>query len=233
MSTYALVPARYGSKGIPHKNHRPLAGGLSPMWRAVECVRAVTDIDTIIVSADCDEAPWNVPDKTGRLRYLRRPDILAQDDTPMLDVVKDAMLSYSGAPDDVWLIVQPTQPLRQPKHLQQAVALLQETQADSVVSVVELPRSHSYELLVAIRSGGGYLHPCGSTWSDRPQRRQDAEPSYLCDGTVYAFRRHTVTKYGYGTIYGKHVRPLIIPAEETCALDTPEDWAEAERRLSR
>ena len=230
MSTYALVPARYGSKGIPHKNHRPLAGGLSPMWRAVECVRAVTDIDTIIVSADCDEAPWNVPDKTGRLRYLRRPDILAQDDTPMLDVVKDAMLSYSGAPDDVWLIVQPTQPLRQPKHLQQAVALLQESQSDSVVSVVELPLTHSPDLVCQI-TPKGRLYRWGGTWWGAFPNRQAAGRAYIRDGTVYAFWRRNLD--GESDFYGVDVRPLIIPASETCSLDTPEDWAEAERRLSR
>ena len=226
----ALIPARAGSKGIPGKNFKPLAGR-TPLVRAAVCAWQAGISETVVSS----DHPLGVTVMTDEFtaRRLDRPAGLAQDDTPMIDVVKHALAAIPGPPDQIILLVQPTQPLRQPKHLQQAVALLQETQADSVVSVVELPRSHSYELLVAIRSGGGYLHPCGSTWSDRPQRRQDAEPSYLCDGTVYAFRRHTVTKYGYGTIYGKHVRPLIIPAEETCALDTPEDWAEAERRLSR
>jgi hypothetical protein len=46
---------------------------------------------------------------------------------------------------------------------------------------------------------------------------------------VYAFWRKTVERYG--NIYGQDVRPLVIPAEETCPLDTPAEWVEAERRL--
>jgi CMP-N-acetylneuraminic acid synthetase len=68
----------------------------------------------------------------------------------------------------------------------------------------------------------------GSYLNSIPPRRQDMARGYKRDGTVYAFWRETVA---YGDIYGADVVPLIIPPEETCPLDTPADWAEAERRL--
>jgi CMP-N-acetylneuraminic acid synthetase len=152
----------------------------------------------------------------------------------MLAVVLHAMSHAPGAPDDIWLILQPTQPFRQTCHIQAAIALLQESGADSVVSVVELPRTHSPELVVAITKNG-YVWPWspsamwdGLAWADVPTRRQEVEPAFVRDGTVYAFRRSTVEKHG--SIYGMNVRPLLMAPEDTCELDTEADWAEVERR---
>jgi hypothetical protein len=66
-----------------------------------------------------------------------------------------------------------------------------------------------------------------SPWAHMPIRRQDAAPIYLRDGTVYAFPVKTLQS---GTIYGYDVRPLIIPPEQSCELDTEADWADVERR---
>jgi CMP-N,N'-diacetyllegionaminic acid synthase len=64
-----------------------------------------------------------------------------------------------------------------------------------------------------------------------PTRRQDMPPAYIRDGTVYAFWRRTVTRYG--NIYGPESTPLIIPPEETCELDTMSDWANVEARWNK
>ena len=231
-SVYALIPAKYRSTGIAGKNWRPIADGLAPAQRAINCACAVTAIDRIIVSTEADEAPWNMPDPQDRVRHLHRSQDLAQDTTPMVDVVKDAMLSYPGEPDDLWLLLQPTQPLRKPEHITAAVTLLQETQADSVVSVVKVPLAHSPDMQVVIDQGGvePYIKATGPEgWWTRVTMRQQCTQTYIRDGTVYAFWRRTVAQYG--SIYGRDVRSLLIPASESCPLDTMEDWHEAERRL--
>jgi CMP-N,N'-diacetyllegionaminic acid synthase len=133
VSVLALVPARSGSKGIPGKNFRELAG-LTPVRRVVNVAIAARCEDVVVTS---DAYDWFDAMGAG---YLKRPDSLAQDDTPMIDVVKHALTEIHGAPGQIVLLLQPTQPLREPKHLQAAVALLRESQADSVVSVVALPR---------------------------------------------------------------------------------------------
>ena len=54
-------------------------------------------------------------------------------------------------------------------------------------------------------------------------RRQDARPAYSRDGTVYAFRRETLDRFG--AIYGADCRPLVIPRRESLSIDTPDDWS--------
>ena len=63
----------------------------------------------------------------------------------------------------------------------------------------------------------------------RVARRQDARPAYVRDGTVYVFRREAFERHG--SIYGRDCRPLVVDPAVSLSLDTPDDWAEAERRL--
>jgi CMP-N-acetylneuraminic acid synthetase len=241
MSTLAIVPARENSKGIPNKNFRPLAGE-TPMERAVRVAHVVADV--IVLTSDTSKAtnPFWIGRPVGwnkSFARLIRPPELARDDTPMIDVVKHVLAEIPGPDDQIIVLLEPTQPLRKPEHVTRAIDLLQEAQADSVVSVVPLPPTHSPELVLRIDEGqlwqwcedGTVRHVGDSMMSHaaRPQRRQDATQVYMRDGTVYAFRRRTVRRYG--NVYGDDVVPLIIPARESCPLDTPEDWAEAERRL--
>jgi CMP-N-acetylneuraminic acid synthetase len=65
---------------------------------------------------------------------------------------------------------------------------------------------------------------------ERVTRRQDARPAFVRDGTVYAFWRRTLDETH--SIYGRVCRPFVLSAGESLTIDTPEDWAEAERRLS-
>jgi CMP-N,N'-diacetyllegionaminic acid synthase len=238
----AIVPARTGSKGIPGKNWRQLYG-TTPTRRAVDCARSLNQIQTIVVSTD---APNLLPHETGinRIAILHCEPPLHTDTCPMIDVVTDALARVDGPPDQIIVLLQPTQPLREPKHITAAIALLQETQADSVVSVVEVPSMCHPGVVMHIgdhrraslqsRELLNYHHCCecidDGLWPlEFPPRRQDLQPMYRRDGTVYAFYRKTVQRFG--NIYGQYASPLIIPASETQALDTPEDWAEAERRL--
>lgn len=166
-------------------------------------------------------------------RFLLRPLELAQDDTAMIAVVQHALGQIHGEPDDIIVLLQPTQPFRTPAHVTTAIQQLRETQADSVVSVVPLPLTHHAAWQCAIEHGQ-LVHPQqdGSVrrLGDRvvAERRQDLGPRYIRDGTVYAFWRRTVTTYG--TIYGEDVRPLLIAPEDSCELDTEADWDAVTRR---
>jgi CMP-N,N'-diacetyllegionaminic acid synthase len=228
MSVLALIPARSGSKGIPGKNWRTL-GGETLVGLAYRC--AVACAEQVVVSADYipHDVQFSTPHGHWQDHWLRRPAELAQDDTPMIAVVQHALEQVPGPDDQIILLLQPTQPLRTVAHVQTAIARLRETQADSVVSVVELPLTHSPDVLCSLYHG--QLWPYGENgWHTQPTRRQDVEPVYIRDGTAYCFWRRTVTRYG--TIYGADVRPLIIPADETCELDTMEQWAALEARLA-
>lgn len=235
MRVIALIPARSGSKQVPMKNFKPLASGLSCVERAIACAwQSCLSGLRVVLSTDLnEESLWALGIGTTECEQLLRPADLASDTTPMIDVVKHALDVIPGSESDVILLLQPTQPLRQPKHLRAAVELLEASGADSVVSVVELPKTHSPEMLLTMR--GDQLERfqlcayCDPRLDSLPTRRQHVASAYLRDGTVYAFRRRTVT--WHGTIYGQHVRPLIIPSDESAPLDTQADWDALERRL--
>ena len=222
-----LVPARLGSKGCPGKNLRVL-GDLSLIDHALRCARrAHIPAYELWLTTDYDY-PEEPPDPEIAFRVITRPSELAQDDTPMIAVVQHALQQIPGQPDDIIVLLQPTQPFRKPEHIRTAIALLQESGADSVVSVVPLPLTHSPDMLGAITAGGRLKPWNNEAW---PTRRQQATSAYMRDGTVYCFRRETVERHG--TIYGKDCRPLILDPSESCELDTELDWAEVVARWER
>jgi CMP-N,N'-diacetyllegionaminic acid synthase len=228
MSVLGLVPARGGSKGVPGKNVRPLAGHTLLEYTA-RAARESGVFDRIILSTDSREIA-DAGRRAGLEVPFMRPTTLAADDTPMVAVIEHALaeVSRQGCSPDVIVLLQPTSPLRRPSHIRDAIKMLRETGADSVVTVVEIPRHLSPDYVMRIEDGR--LRPFLPD-SVRVTRRQDARPAYSRDGTVYAFRRSTIEKSG--GIYGEDCRPLLIDACESLSIDSPEDWDEAERLLAR
>jgi CMP-N,N'-diacetyllegionaminic acid synthase len=238
MNVLALIPARIGSKGIPHKNFRLIAPGVTPLGLAIRAA-AAAGVDDIVVSTDHEHASQEEPRESThvpglRWRFLYAPAPLHTDTCPMIDVVTDALARVPGPSDQVVVLLQPTQPLRTPAHVQAAITLLRESQADSVVSVTDIGLRDELlyvgdrgvlELVVEYHA---YWRPSAGGLRF-PACRQGQPRAFKRDGTVYAFYRQTVEQVG--NIYGRDVRPLIIPSEETCSLDTPADWIAAERRL--
>jgi CMP-N,N'-diacetyllegionaminic acid synthase len=238
-SVLFIVPARAGSKGVPNKNLRRL-GERTLIWHAVECSLNVPcrSGDTVVTT----DIEGYRDDRVFTL--IQRPPELAQDDTPMIDVVKHVLGQIPGPDDQIIVLLQPTAVFRTPAHVRNAIGLLREKQADSVVSVVELPATHHPDFQCIIQLGhllpypdpagtyyigGRWLQWMAKRWASRPTRRQDIPyQTYTRDGTVYAFWRKTVATYD--TIYGSTVCPMIVPAEESCTLDSEADWREVERR---
>jgi CMP-N,N'-diacetyllegionaminic acid synthase len=224
----AIVPARAGSKGVPGKNVRILAGR-SLLDRAADVARRSGVIDRVILTTDA-EAIAAAGKNAGLDVPFMRPASLAQDDTPMLPVVRHAIdeLSRNGWTAELIVLLQPTSPLRTPDHIRCAVEMLRTSGADSVVTVVEIPRHLSPDYVMRI--DGDMLRPFlpEGAWITR---RQDARPAYSRDGTVYAFRRSTLDRFG--NIYGENCRPLVIEPRESLSIDSPADWEAAERLLAR
>ena len=226
MNVLALVPARGGSKGIPDKNLRPLKGRSLLEYVA----RAAADSDVvsrIVLSTDSDRIAAEGR-RVGLEVPFMRPAEIARDDTPMLPVVDHAVdfLERSGWAPEIIVLLQPTSPLRRAEHIRAAVQQLRDGNADSVVTVVELPRHLSPDYLMRVEDGRlvpFLAHGANVT------RRQDARPAYVRDGTVYAFWRRTLRDTR--TIYGRDCRPLVLSPRDSLTIDTPDDWDEAERRL--
>lgn len=221
----AIVPARRGSQGIRDKNVRHLAG-ISPVARAIRVALAAR-IPQIVVTTDYPRARIGTWPAT--VRYLRRPARLATATAPMIAVVQDVLWRVPGSPDQIIVLLQPTQPCRVVRHVQSAIRALRRSGADSVVSVRRLPLTQSPASLCRITAEGRLVPWDAQSWTAVPLRRQEAEPTYEREGTVYACWRRTVETYA--SMYGPDTWPFIIRASDTCPLDTVEDWAKAVLRL--
>ena len=212
---------------MPGKNIRKLAGRTLLDYTAA-AAHGSGVIDRIVLSTDSDDIA-DAGRQAGMEVPFIRPSALAQDDTPMLPVVQHAIesLAADGWTADVIVLLQPTSPLRRASHVRDAVTMLHETKADSVVSVIELPRHLSPDYVMRIE--GGVLRPFLAEGAS-VTRRQDARPAYSREGTVYACWRSTLERWG--NIYGERCQPLILDAADSLSIDSPSDWADAERRLA-
>jgi len=223
MLVLGVIPARGGSKGIPGKNLRSLAG--KPLLaRAAEAARQSGVIDRVILSTDSEEIAELARTLGLEVPFLRPAD-LANDAAPMQPTIEHAVvaLERTGWRTDAVVILQPTAPLRRGEHVSRAVEILETTDASSVVSVIPIPAHFSPHY--AMRVVHGRLEtfmPEGI----RIVRRQDVEPAYARDGTVYAVRRDVVVLEH--DLYGRRCRPLVLDPEESLVLDSEADWKRAE-----
>jgi CMP-N,N'-diacetyllegionaminic acid synthase len=198
-----LIPARGGSKGIPGKNLALLAGKPLVAW-TVEAARSSRRLTRIVVSTDSPEIA-----AAAGVEVLERPTALAADETPMLDVIRHALGALGSC--DVLVLLQPTSPLRRAEHIDEAVDLLIETGADSVVSVVEVP--HQFRPGSLMRIEEGRLLPLGPAG---PLRRQDKPVLYARNGPgVLALRPGRLGD----DLYTGDCRPYVMSTRDSLDVD--------------
>lgn len=222
-----VVPARGGSKGIPQKNLRPLAG--RPLLAYVmDAVRDSHCVDRLVLTTDSPEIAELGRQLGFEVPFLR-PAKLATDDAPMQPAVEHAVaqVEAEGWRSDIVVVLQPTAPLRRGEHIRHAVELVQRTGASSAVSVTEIPKHQAPQY--AMRIDGGRLTPYLPE-GRRITRRQDVEPAFSRDGTVYAVQRDVLMIEH--DLYGSDCRPLILDVSESLNLDSVDDWTAAESRLA-
>jgi CMP-N,N'-diacetyllegionaminic acid synthase len=223
MNVLGVVPARGGSKGIPHKNLASVAGRPLLAYTA-DAVRASRCLTRTIVSTD-DEAIADGARQLGLDVPFMRPVALADDVTPMLPVLQhaDREMTARGFAAGIVVLLQPTSPLRRAEHIDRAVTLLVETGADSIVSVVEVP--HQFNPVSVMRMDGERLVPFLD--GELVTRRQDKPRTWARNGPAVLAVRTDVLRGG--SLYGTDVRPLVMTAHDSLDLDTPDDleWIEA------
>ena len=186
----AVVPARGGSKRLPRKNVRPIAG--KPMVAfTLEAARGCRLVRAVYVSSEDIE----VREIAGRLGagVIERPASLAEDHVQNTDVVRHALdsLAAQGERFDHVVLLQPTSPLRTARHLEECLAAYLERGAASVVSVC--PAEHHPATLLVERDG--LLEPY-ETGAD-VERRQDTLPvAYRPNGAIHALATSTFLARG-------------------------------------
>lgn len=219
-----LVPARAGSKGIPNKNARLLAG-IPLLARAIRSGLDSGVINRVLLTTDSREFA-ELGMKAGAEVPFMRPPELARDDTPMLPVIQHAVrhLVAEGWSPEIVVLLQPTAPFRQPQDIMKAVRMLRDDpQADSVVSVEAVPDHYSPYFVMKVSDNR--LLPF-MTDGLKVTRRQDAPKAYSRNGQFYVMRTRTLLEKN--SIYGENCLPYIT-SHEAVNLDTMDDWVAAEK----
>lgn len=228
-----VVTARAGSKGIPGKNTKPLAGKPLILY-IVEAALASGAFDRVIVSTD-DAAAADLARASGCEVPFMRPPELATDATPHLPVMQHALAwlrDHQGYTPDAVMTLLPTAPLCQPAHFRQAVALQHSTGADSVIGVDELPPHFNPMRVVTVDAEGwARLFVGGAPVKRRPGRRQDMPPAWVMNGAIYLFKTHFLFDPVEPNLYGDRVAAMVMPPPYGLNLDDPEDWERVERIL--
>jgi CMP-N,N'-diacetyllegionaminic acid synthase len=188
MNVLAIIPARGGSKGIARKNLR-LLGEKPLIAYAIDAAQGSSLIGAIAVTTDDPEIA-QVAHEQG-CTVIDRPSTLAQDATPMVPVILHALEEWTKAgaeQPEITVLLQPTAPLRTARHIDEAVQLLIDDDAGSVVSVCPVPGHFSPDWQLAISNTGELEMHGGGMLSTIPTRRQDLRPTYYRNGAVYAFK---------------------------------------------
>ena len=233
MRVLGVITARGGSKGIPGKNLK-LLGGRPLLDYTVEAAND-TPLDRLIISTD-DGRIADAAKALGCEVPFIRPAELARDETPHLPVIQHAvrwMRDQAGYTADVVITLQPTSPLRSAADIAAALRMLELSGADSVVSVNEVSaHAHPMRMLRVDEHGMAVLFATGEPVKKRINRRQDLPKAWVMNGAVYACRTELLFAAEPG-MYGDRVVAYPMPPERSISIDTLEDWAEAERALTR
>ena len=189
----AIIPARGGSKGVPRKNIRLLAGKPLIAWTIDEAKKSKY-IDRLILSSE-DEEIINVARKYGCEVPFRRPTELAQDDTSGIEPVIHALNTLKENYDYV-VLLQPTSPLRTVKDIDGCIEKCLRSGAPSCVSVCEaehspywmytLDKDEKMNRLIEVEN----IYVC----------RQDLPKVYSLNGAIYVSRsEYIVTEKAFIT----------------------------------
>ena len=225
MKILAVIPARGGSKGVPRKNIKMLGGKPLIAWTIEAAIMSGVDNCPIVSTEDAEIAA--VALMYGGCRSVR-PDELAQDNTPMVDVLRLEATKFEyfeNATLDWVMCLQPTTPFRTADDIKAAIALAEAGDCDSVISVVQVDDHHPARMYTIDGDYMKALYP-----DEETKRRQDLSPLYLRNGAIYLTRRDVIMG---GSVWGKRIKPLVMPPERSVNIDSMLDWKLAEAMLVR
>ncbi len=228
MTPLYIIPARGGSKGIPHKNIKPL-GGRPLIAYAIDAARKAGASDSHIILSTDDAEIAAVARSLGLAVPYMRPPELATDTAGSREVILDAMdwADRQHIRYDCVVLLQPTSPFRTAGDIT-AASQLYTPGIDMVVSVKEASANPYYNCFesdpangfLRISKGNGLL-----------TRRQDAPKAWEYNGAVYVINPESVRRMPLGA-FPRRI-PYPMPDDRSIDLDTPTDWLIAEALIKQ
>lgn len=229
MNVVAFIFARGGSKGLPGKNIRPLAGKPLIAW-AIEQARAVKRIRRVIVSTDSEDIAAAARERGAEVPFLR-PAELARDDSPEWLAWRHALAYLKetvGALPEAMVSVPATAPLRLPLDIDNCLDEFGKGGADIVITVSEAHRNPWFNMVKASpdRTVELVIPPTGDI-----TRRQDTPPIY--DMATVAYVADPTFVLTHQSIFSGRVRAVPVPVERAIDIDTLLDFEIAEFLMNR
>lgn len=208
----AIIPARAGSKGLPGKNVRLLAG--KPLYRHSVDAALAAGIGRVIVSTDINAIFAH--DLPPQVECIRRPPELAMDSTTMAEVLRD-LLPAAGVTSGLAVLLQPTSPLRKPETVRKGIDLFRKGGASMVMSVSP---ADSAVLKWGFPDGDRFVPLVSPAFCFA--NRQDLPPLIRPNGVLYVFdAEQFITE---GNFSAESIRVLPVAADEAQDIDTAEDF---------
>lgn len=225
MKPLIIIPARGGSKGIPHKNIKPLNG--KPLIQyTIDVARQIAPDEDICVSTDDLEIIKVVEDYGLKVPFIR-PAELATDTAGTYEVLLHAIDYYEkqGRKFDCVILLQNTSPFRTGTHVREALSLYCQD-VDMVVSVNETRTNPYYNCFE--EGEDGFLKK--TIDNKLLTRRQDAPLTFEFNGAIYIFNTERLKQEHYG-VFSKRVK-YVMDELHSVDLDTMMDWHYAEFLIS-
>jgi CMP-N,N'-diacetyllegionaminic acid synthase len=219
LKVFVVIPARGGSKSIPRKNLADVAGRPLISY-VIEAARGARRVERVIVSTD-DEEIASVARQWGAEVPFMRPPELARDEVSLGPVVVHALRAMDelGFRADAVLSAQPTSPFLEGSDFDAMVTKLEETGADSVVSVQAVAHEHPFWVK---RLEGDRVRPFNEYTNESILQRQDLPPAFIFDGALFLRRRQAVEAWtGRDFGLGRDVRAIVLGGIKSLHVDDP------------
>jgi CMP-N-acetylneuraminic acid synthetase/spore coat polysaccharide biosynthesis predicted glycosyltransferase SpsG len=217
-SALVVIPARGGSKGIPRKNLRPLAG--KPLiYYAIGTALRANGIQDVVVSTDDSEISL-FAERFGAEVIMRPPD-LAGDEVTLDPVICHVVetIEKDGRSFDIVVTLQPTSPLLKASNIEEALAFFDDPQVETVISAVD--DRHLRWNCIHDRYEPAY---------EQRINRQQLPPTFKETGAIIACRRKVLES---GSRIGKKVNLLVTLPDVSVDIDSVTDFFICESLMKR
>lgn len=223
MKILAIIPARGGSKGVPRKNIRHLAGKPLIAW-TIEEAKKSKYIDRLILSSE-DKEIIDVARSYNCETPFIRPNRLAKDNTTSSDVILHAISEIENY--DLVVMLQPTSPFRAAKDIDLSIEQLVEKRAPSCVSLTETRTSPYWMYTVEVTGKIQQL----IQQKELITRRQDLPIVYALNGAIYIAQIDWFKRVK--SFLTKETVGYLMPRNRSYDIDTEEDFLFCEWILDR
>jgi N-acylneuraminate cytidylyltransferase len=222
----AIVPARGGSKGLPGKNLRPLAGHPLIAYSIAAALQSKL-VDRVICSTDSEEIAAVAREYGAEIPFMRPPE-LAQDDSPDIDFFDHAIseLAKTGYRPDIIVQLRPSDPIRRTGLVDDGVQLMIDNpDADSVRTITE-PGYSPYKMWTVNDSGNlDPLLTVSGLAEPFNMPRQELPEVWWHIGVLDIVRTDVVTQTN--SLSGKTILPLKVDRAASADIDTLDDFERA------